>query len=292
MTLTAVLRRASSTMRLPSGFGILFDTGTRWRLLACIAGAVLSAALDMLGVLALLPLMQLLTNADRDSGILGAIDRMLGGGSSDAKLTGVIASVMIAAFIAKAVTLLSFRWWQMNFIATQEAATAVRLLSGYLGAPYATFVRRSQAEFMRTLSDAVTATYNNVVVAGLGMLAEVFTLGALAVVLLLTSPLAAVSAIIWFACTLVPLNRFVRRRSGALGELSLNQKTRLWGALVHPVGGAKEIMLRHNADASRRSSARPSWMQPRLGFGRCSCLIAPSTSSSWPSSSGSLLWPW
>ncbi len=247
MNASAFLRRSAATMRLPSGFGILFDTGTRWRLLACVAGAVLSAVLDMLGVLALLPLMQLLTNAGRDVGVLGAIDRFLGGGSTDTELALAIASVMIAAFTAKTVTVLSFRWWQMNFIAEQEADTAVRLLSGYLGAPYSIFVRRSQAEFMRALSDAVTATYNNVVVAGLGLLTEVFTLGALAAVLLLTSPLAAISAIVWFALTLIPLNRFVRRRSGELGERSIDQKVRLWGALVHPVGGAKEIMLRHNA---------------------------------------------
>lgn len=247
MSVLSVLRRVARRLRLPAGFGILFDTGTRWRLLACLFGALLSAALDMLGVLALLPLMQLLTDADRDSGVLALVNRMLGGNATDSQLALAIASVMIAAFSAKTLIVLAFRWWQMNFIAAQEAGTAVRLLSGYLGAPYSVFARRSQSEFMRTLSDAVTATYNNVVVAGLGLLTEAFTLAALAGVLLYTSPLAALAAIGWFAVTLVPLNRGVRRRSTDLGEQIVGQKLRFYRAMVHPIGGAKEIMLRHNA---------------------------------------------
>ncbi len=247
MTATSLLRSAARLVRLPAGFGILFDNGTRWRLLACLLGAVLSAALDMLGVLALLPLMQLLTSSGQRSGALAAIDRLLGAGSSDSELAIVIAGLMIVAFSAKTVVVLTFRRWQMNFIAEQEAGTAVRLLAGYLGAPYAVFVRRGQAEYMRTLSDAVTATYNNVVVAGLGLVTEALTLASLASVLFITNPAATVAAVAWFAATLIPLNRMVRRRSSDLGERVSGQRLRLYRAMVHPVGGAKEIMLRHNA---------------------------------------------
>ena len=272
MTLTPVLRRTAAAMRLPTGFGILFDTGTRWRLLACGLGAVMSASLDMLGVLTLLPLMQLLTGSGSRTGALGAVDTLLGGDSTDSQLAIAIGSLMIAAFTGKAIIVLSFRWWQMNFIAEQEAKTSVRLLSGYLGAPYATFVRRSQAEFMRALSDSVSAAYNGVVGPSLVLLTEALTLGALIALLLVTSPLAATAAIAWFALTLVPLNRFVRRRSIDLGEKSVNQKTRLWGALVHPIGGAREIMLRHNAQVfekelsdAKLDAARTGLRQSLLG---------------------------
>lgn len=247
MTTTSLLRSAARLVRLPVGFGILFDTGTRWRLLACLLGAVLSAGLDIVGVLALLPLMQLLTNSGQRSGALAEIDSLLGGGSSDSELAIVIAGLMIVAFGAKTVVVLTFRRWQMNFIAEQEAGTAVRLLAGYLGAPYAVFVRRGQAEYMRTLSDAVTATYHNVVVAGLALVTEALTLASLATVLFVTNPAATMAAVAWFAATLIPLNRMVRRRSSGLGEKVSGQRLRLYRAMVHPVGGAKEIMLRHNA---------------------------------------------
>lgn len=225
----------------------------------------------MLGVAALVPLMQLLTDQPRDSGVLGMVTRALGAGASDTQVAIVISSVVTGAFVLKSAVSISFQWWQRGFLAEQETRTSARLLRGYLGAPYSVFLRRGTAEFMRTLNEAVGATYGSVVTSSLNVLAEGATLLGLSVLMVAASPLAAIAALAWFGCGSLVLQRVLHRRAGALGRLSLEQGLRTFHAVVHPVGGAKEIMLRHRAQVfvdelehARRASARTSLQQSFL----------------------------
>ena len=258
-------------LKFPPGFGILFDTATRRRLLLCVLGAVVTAILDMVGVSALVPLMQLLTDQPRDSGALGLVSPVLGEGSSDTELAIVISVVMTGAFVLKSAVSISFQWWQRGFLAEQETSTSARLLTGYLGAPYAIFLRRGTAEFMRTLNEAVSTTYGSVVTSSLNAVAEGATLIGLAAVLVVASPVAALAALVWFGAGSFVLQRVLQRRSSRLGRLSLEQGLRTFHAVVHPVGGAKEIMLRHRGQVfvdelreAKRASARTSLQQSFL----------------------------
>ena len=258
-------------LKFPPGFGILFDTSTRRRLLLCVLGAVVTAILDMVGVSALVPLMQLLTDQPRDSGALGLVSPVLGEGSSDTELAIAISVVMTGAFVLKSAVSISFQWWQRGFLAEQETSTSARLLTGYLGAPYAIFLRRGTAEFMRTLNEAVSTTYGSVVTSSLNAVAEGATLIGLAAVMVVASPVAALAALVWFGAGSFVLQRVLQRRSSRLGRLSLEQGLRTFHAVVHPVGGAKEIMLRHRGQVfvdelreAKRASARTSLQQSFL----------------------------
>lgn len=225
----------------------------------------------MLGVSALVPLMQLLTDQPRDSGALGLVSRALGAGATDTQLAVAISTVVTGAFVLKSAVSISFQWWQRGFLAEQETNTSARLLTGYLGAPYAIFLRRGTAEFMRTLNEAVSATYGSVVTSSLNVLAEGVTLIGLSTVMIIASPPAALAALVWFGCGSLVLQRALHRRAGVLGRLSLEQGLRTFHAVVHPVGGAKEIMLRHRAQMfveelreARRASARTNLQQSFL----------------------------
>ncbi|WP_162254062.1 ABC transporter ATP-binding protein [Nocardioides sp. Soil774] len=220
---------------------------------------------------ALVPLMQLLTDQPRDSGALGLISPVLGNAVSDTQLAIVISAVMTGAFVLKSAVSISFQWWQRGFLAEQETNTSARLLTGYLGAPYAMFLRRGTGEFMRTLNEAVSATYGSVVTSSLNVLAESATLIGLAAVMVVASPVAALAALVWFGLGSFVLQRALSQRSRQLGRLSLEQGLRTFHAVVHPVGGAKEIMLRHRAQVfvdelkeARRASARTGLQQSFL----------------------------
>lgn len=243
------LRRIAAAARFPRGVGILFDQPARWRLLVCLIGSVATAALDMLGVLALLPLMQLLTDSDRRSGALGFVAGLIGGTPSDARLAVLISVAMIAAFVLKVVISLAFRWWQMRFVTELETRAAVRLMSGFLGAPYSVHLRRGVGDLMRSMSQALTMTYSSVVMSTITIATEIITLIALAAVLLVVSPVAALAALVWFGLTTVVLNRWLRQRNARLGNLMVDQSLRSFHAALHALGGAREIMLRHNSEA-------------------------------------------
>jgi ABC-type multidrug transport system fused ATPase/permease subunit len=266
------LRRLARAAQFPTGVGILFDNPARWRLAACLVGSLITAALDMLGVLALLPLMQLLTGAPRDSGALGLVTSLIGGSPTDARLAAVIAGLMIAAFVAKVVISLAFRWWQMHFITELETRAAVRMLSGFLGAPYSMHLRRGFGDLMRTMGEALTMTYSSVVMSSITIATEVITLIGLATVLLISSPLAAGAGLAWFGLTTIALNRWLRRRNSELGLLMVDQSLRSFHASLHALGGAREIKLRHNAETflseledARRSATQTGLRQSFLG---------------------------
>jgi ABC-type multidrug transport system fused ATPase/permease subunit len=243
------LRRIAVAARFPQGVGILFDRSARWRLLVCLLGSVATAALDMLGVLALLPLMQLLTGTGADSGALGFVAGAIGGTPSDARLAVLISVAMIAAFVLKVAISLAFRWWQMRFITDLETRASVRMLSGFLGAPYAVHLRRGFGDLMRSMSEALTMTYSSVVMSTITVATEMVTLLALAAVLMIVSPVAALAALVWFGVTTLLLNRWLRQRNAQLGSMMVDQSLRSFHAALHALGGAREIMLRHNAEA-------------------------------------------
>ena len=104
-------------------------------------------------------------------------------------------------------------------LAEQETSASARLLTGYLGAPYAIFLRRGTAEFMRTLNEAVSAAYGSVVTSSLNAVAEGATLIGLAAVMVVASPVAALAALVWFGAGSFVLQRVLhpcdRRASAA-----------------------------------------------------------------------------
>ena len=69
-----IVGRAARVLGVPAGTGELIDLETRRRLLISIGGAVVLSLLDMLGVLAMLPMMQYVTGQDPDAGALGAVN--------------------------------------------------------------------------------------------------------------------------------------------------------------------------------------------------------------------------
>ncbi len=233
-------------LRLVRGATALLTRGGRLRLGWFLAGSLLTALLDMLGVAALVPLMQLLTE-DRDSGSLGWLRRLLGLDQSDTALAAWLGGGIILAFTLKAVLSLAFRWWQLGFLAKEAVATAAAILRGYLQAPYSLHLQRPIAEMMRILGDGVGQAYG--VIGGLlGLATDLITVVGLAGLLLVTNPLPASLALAYLAAASVVINRITGQRSRRAGEQILDANLSSFKASLHSLGGVKEIMLRHNSE--------------------------------------------
>lgn len=241
-------RKTLLKVGVPSGSGILFSASTRRRLVVAFFGSVLTAMLDMLGVAALLPMMQLITGADRETGALGLLADWIGPGATDQALAIALACIIVAAFSIKGTLTIAFRWWHLGFVTAQERETAVRLLRGYLAAPYHLYLQRGLPDFMRSLNDAVSSTYNQVVVGLIGMGTEAITILGLSVLLIVTSPVAALISLAYFAAAAVALSRGVRRHSQDAGRDALEGSLKAFRAASNAVGGMKEIRLRRNAE--------------------------------------------
>ncbi len=232
---------------IPPGISVLFSTATRRRIALAVLGSVVAAALEVLGVAAVLPLMQLITGSDPHTGMLGRISSVFGNPPND-RLAGLIAGVVFFAFVVKALFTIAFRWWLIGFLVRQETDTSVALLRSYLGAPYWVHLQRNTASFVRTMVEAVSQTYSLVVTGAISVLTEVVTVLALAVVLVVVDPVPAIAALLYFLIAGLVFERSVRGRSVRAGEVfqdaSLEMNLTAWQALQ----GIKEIKVRRNAE--------------------------------------------
>lgn len=242
------MHRVRRLLGLPEGSGMLFDRGSRVRLTLAVLGSLFTAGLDMLGVAALVPLIQLLSGAPKDSGALGAIRELLGGDPADQTVAIAISVTIIGAFVFKGLATLAFRWWQLGFLSRLEAHTSIRLLRGFLAAPYLLHLRRGASEFFTTLGDAVNRTYGQVVAGLVGAITDALTVLLLVILLVVTSPIPAMVAIAYFCVVGGLLVRWTRPRALAAGQRMMVKAMEATRVLFGIFGGTKEIYLRHNGE--------------------------------------------
>lgn len=106
----------------------------RW-VLGTIGASLVLAALDTLGVAAMVPLTQLATGASPDSGVLGVISNLLGT-SDPSTLIPIVAGFVAALFIGKSIASLAFRWWLLGRTTRISALSSAELARRYALAPY------------------------------------------------------------------------------------------------------------------------------------------------------------
>ena len=175
----------------------LIEAPVKKRILLAVMGSSFIAGLDMLGVAAMLPLMQLITGADPEAGAVGFIAELIG--THDTQTLILTVSLIIGlAFAVKSAATVAFRWWLLGHTTRLEAEAATEVMRRYILAPYWAHREREISVIHRNISTAVGLTFGQVVLGLIGIIADVLTLLAIATVLLIISPLATIFAVILF----------------------------------------------------------------------------------------------
>ena len=221
----------------------ILEHGTRRRLFVALIGLVLVSALEMLGLVLILPLMQLYAGSSTSSGMLGQISNHLGN-PSDGQLALTLASVVFVAFLLKGLFTLAFRWWILTFLNVQAATTSEQLFERYLHAPYLFHLRRNSADLIRMMGDAVNQTYLNVVNGLLSVVSEGTTITAVALVLLIVRPVPALGAILYFVVVGAIFLRYVKKRAQRAGVDMIEAARSTYQAALQGLGGIKEVQVR------------------------------------------------
>ena len=189
---------------------LLFSAGARRRLVLAVLGSLLVALLEMLGVAAMLPLMQILTDSPTDDGFLGWLSGQMGD-PSKRELAAVMGSVVFGAFLLKGLVALAFQWWQTGFILQEQANTSVRLLERYLSAPYWLHLQRNTASLLTAMNEAVRQTYGTVS-HSITMFTDLALMAGVITVLLAFAPGPAAVAILYFGVSAFSFQRWARHK--------------------------------------------------------------------------------
>lgn len=257
--------RRSHLLSSPQGMGLLFSSKARRRMKISLLGCVLISMLDLGGVVALVPLLQMVAGYDREASAFVVINQLLGGTATDRQLVSILGSLIVATFVVKAVATISFRRWQIGFVADEEAEAASRLLDGYLNAPYAMHLKRHSSDLLRVLGEGASQTYTATISGGLGLLTDITTVFFLACALLIFAPVPAVIALVFFGVAGWLIQRFVKPRIVASGAQMVQSAGDAVRASLEALGGVKEIKLRGN---SSEYAARYAIFRQQLAVAR------------------------
>ena len=222
---------------------------------------------EIVGLLIILPLIQMLSGASTETGALGHISAFFGH-PSDGTLATILAAILLGAYLSKGVATIAFRWWLLGFLNGQEARNSAELLRRYMAAPYLLHLERNSSEMVRTLNESIVQVYSNVVLGLLNALAEGSTVFAIVGVLLVLRPVPALIAIVYFGVVGIGFSRLVKRRAGAAGERFHEAAGDMYQSAFHAIGGVKEIKVRQ-----RMAYFADDFERNRLRFGESKRMV-------------------
>jgi ABC-type multidrug transport system fused ATPase/permease subunit len=225
----------------------VLSPGTRKRLVLAIVGSALVGLAEVVGLLTILPLMQLLTGQSVDQGATKVMSDIFGTRDTD-KLAIISAALVFVSFLTKGLLTVAFRWWMLGFLYREEAETSLMLLRYYVRAPYQLHLQRNSADLIRTMNDAVGTVFSFVIVGGIGALGEAATIFFVLATLLALMPLPTLGVSLYFGLTGFFFARAMRRRALRYGTAMIDGSLAIYQGAMQTLGGVKEIKIRHKAD--------------------------------------------
>ena len=188
------------------------------------------ALMDLIGIAAILPLVQVVMGAPLVEGTLGAVHRFLGApGERDFVL--LLSGVMVAAFVFKALLGMALMWWSASNIIRMQTRTARNLLDSFMAESYLRHRQRNTGELMRAVGSAVTDAHTKV----LGGFVNLFS-----------SVIQTLVAVCYFGFVVFVIQRSLGPANRRAGEEAQHTSWVSSHALVDAMQGFREAVL-HNA---------------------------------------------
>lgn len=229
---------------IPAGVGVLFPPAVRTKLKISLAISLGLSVLDMLGIVAMLPLLQVVTGST--TGPVGFLQRRSGIDDQNTLIL-VICAVVVGVFLVKSVAGIYFRLWQTRFLQRQQAELSTDLFQRYLDAPYAFHLRRNPADLLYVVGGAVPMGYGSIM-AILATITEATNLVVISISLLIISPLPALGVILFFAAFALTVARVSRRTFAEASEQIVYHSERSGRASMQGFFAVKELKLRNSSN--------------------------------------------
>lgn len=223
----------------------LLDRPTRWRLViaAALSGAL--ALLETVAIVTVLPLVQIATGVPLDDGATGVVWNLLGQ-PGRGTFGMVLVGVVVGLFILKDVLAMAFVWWQSGFVMDKRVEMSTRLFQRFLREPLAEFRRRNIGEAIRTMTAAVGQVFTTVS-SMITTVSSGLTVTAILVALLVTTPVQALLALLYFSVAALAYLRIVRPRISQVGDDIMEGTKEATIAGLQGLQGFKEVKVRGSA---------------------------------------------
>jgi ATP-binding cassette, subfamily B, bacterial PglK len=208
---------------------------------------VLIAGLDTFALILVYALISLLSN-QAVPGIAGSAIRALHVGGSDRyRAALVLLGITSALFVARSVLSVLGLWLTVGAANAAQLGLISRLLVGHARAPQLVRLEQNSSQTLRTVMSSVDQVITGVVASSVSLVSNIAVAVAVALGLVLSSPVVAVAATIYFALVGLLWARVVRGGLARRGRQVQELYAERYRLVMQGLAAAKELQLRGRA---------------------------------------------
>jgi len=224
-----------------------FNRADKIKLMVYVVAQFFVSLMDLVGLAAVLPLMQVLMGASLDEGYISALHRLMGSPSRNVFVLAT-AGLMVVAFALKAVLGLALQWKSSGFILRLQIATSSRLLATYLDQDYLAHRGRDTADVIKKVDTSVADAHGKVLGGLLTLLSSGLSILLILFFLFTVAPWVTLVALVYFGFIVWVLQRVLAKRNEEAGRDAVMSAWSRSLALVNAAMGFREIRMHEAAD--------------------------------------------
>lgn len=227
----------------------LLERATRKRLALATAAMLFLAVLEAGALLALVPLLQILTapNLHSTSNVVSTVSGLFGN-PKPLQLAAYLAVVVFGLYLVKSVAAIVIMRWTTTFALTQEATMVRRLMSVYLEAPYREHLQRNSAELVRTLTASFLQIFRVAFVQVFNAVGDLFSVVFVGIILAVSNPVLALVTGVYFAAVSIGYQRTVRRLIARAARKIHEDQATDFRTIQQALSAVKEVKVRGAED--------------------------------------------
>lgn len=247
----------------------LLDTSAKRRLVLYVLGSFVVSLTEVVGLAAIMPLVQLVMGSPLDEGYMGILHALLGHPERSSFIV-ILAVGIVLAFVVKALLGLGMQWWGSGFTTGLQVRLQSDLLTAFLTEDYAHHRRRNTAEVVRATGQATADTFGKVLSGVMGIMAETLSIAVMLTLLLVVLPGPTLVAMLMFGLAMLLIDRVLAPGNQRASRDYLGSAFDSSKALLESFQGFREVrMLNKEATFIERfgeANARTAHAARRMGF--------------------------
>ena len=235
----------------------IFFPGRSFTLLIVnLIGLFLLSLMEMVGVAAILPIMNIAMGAEI-TGYLAVISDIFGN-PQRSDLVLYLGIVLVLAFVIKGIAALLFKRWSLKFTGYQQLATSTTILNHYMKDSYFNHRKSQPEETAYLISTYVVFAYRGFVGSIINFVGDFLSIIVLLIMILCVMPIPALVAFAYFGITIAIMQLFLRRGNAKYGEITARAGRDALRFLLDDIRGFREIRITNAHKAAIEQYREPA----------------------------------
>ncbi len=206
-----------------------------------LIGLFLLSLMEMVGVAAILPIVNIAMGAEI-TGYLAVISDIFGN-PPRSDLVLYLGIVLVLTFVIKGIAALLFKRWSLKFTGYQQLATSTTILNHYMKDSYFNHKKSQPEETAYLISTYVVLAYRGFVGSIINFVGDFLSIIVLLIMILCVMPIPALVAFAYFGITIAVMQFFLRRGNAKYGEITARAGRDALHFLLDNIRGFREIRI-------------------------------------------------